>query len=210
MTASITTVPAKTRAEFSNRKKLLMTAGAVGAIVSIAALGTFATFGGSTSANQQVASGSAGLDMPYSTFNQPIVDVLPGDSVERISTLHNPGTSALKEILLTTTTVTPSALTTDPVNGLQLTIDACEMPWRTVAGAADACDGATWQVLASPVATLTPGTPLASLQSVVGGKSDYLRATFHLPSSADATFQNLNAELDFQFDGVQRDGKYLN
>lgn len=209
MSSSSTTSPTTPRSKFSTGKKVLATAGVLGAAASIVALGTFGTFGGSTSASQKIDSGSAGIDMPYSTFSAPISGALPGDTIERVATLQNTGTSTLKSILLTTTAVKASALTTDAANGLQLTIDGCSIPWRTVNGGADACDDAQWSVLpTTPVASLTPGIPL-NVASVSAGRTDYLRATFKLPATADSSLQNLDAELNFQFDGIQRDGQYL-
>jgi len=209
MAISSTSSPAIRRPKFSPGKKVLATAGVLGAVASVVALGTFGTFGGSTSASQKVDSGSAGIDMPYSTFSAPISGVMPGDTVERAAALRNTGTSTLKNILLTTTAAKASALTTDAVNGLQFAVDGCSVPWRTIVGGADACDGAQWSVLPStPVANLTPGTPL-NTSAVSAGATDYLRATFKLPATADSSFQNLDAELNFQFDGLQRDAQYL-
>lgn len=207
MTTSSTTSPSK--AGFSTGQKVLATAGVLGAAVSIAALGTFGTFGGSTSASQKVDSGSAGIDMPHSNLNAPVSGMLPGDTVERIATISNAGSSRLRDILLSTTIVTGSALTSDETNGLQVAIDGCSIPWTAVSGGPDVCSGHQWPVVAErAVAALTPGMPL-DMYSVSVGQSDYLRATFKLPVTADASFQNLSAELDFQFDGVQRPGQFI-
>lgn len=208
MTASTITAPAKSARSLTTGQKFLASAAAVGAVAALFA-GTFGAFGNSTSASQKFETGSAGIDMPYSTISAPISGLLPGDSTERVATLTNTGTSNLESIKMTATPVTSSALTTDPTNGLQLAIDACNVPWRTVAGAADACDGSQWPVLAStPVATLTPGMPL-NVASIAAGQTDHLRATFKLPDTADSTFQNLAAETNFQFDGVQRAGTFI-
>lgn len=209
MAISSTTSPSTPRPKFSTGQKVLATAGVLGAAASMVALGTFGTFGGSTSASQKVDSGSAGLDMSYSNFSAPISGILPGDTSERFATLQNTGTSPLKSVLLTTTAVKASVLTADAASGLQLAIDACSIPWRTVNGGADACDEAQWSVLpTTPVASLAPGMPL-NVASVSAGRTDYLRATFKLPATANSSFQNLDAELNFQIDGVQRDGQYL-
>ncbi|MET3143482.1 UNVERIFIED_ORG: hypothetical protein ABIB13_003218 [Arthrobacter sp. UYEF2] len=207
MTTS-TAVPTTAPSKFSTGKKLLASAAIVGAIASVAALGSFGSFGGSTSASQKVSTGSVGLEMPYSTFNGPIAGMLPGDTVERVATLNNPGSASLKEIVLTTTRTEPSALNLDPVNGLRLHLQTCSTPWTAVPGGPDVCGGSMQTVLNSPLAAMSTQV-LAGLQSVNPSGQDYLLATFTLPSSADATFQNLSADATFEFDGIQRDAKFL-
>lgn len=205
-----TAVPSKPTSKFSTGKKLLASAAIVGAVASIAALGSFASFGGSTSASQKVSTGSVGLEMPYSTFNAPVSDVLPGDTIERVATMTNTGSSALKEIVLSTTAVQSSALNADPVNGLQVSIETCSVPWTTNTGGPDACAGSVWTVIPQgPLSQLSGPIALTAPQAVNSGGSDYLLATFKLPSTADSTFQDLSSELNFQFDGIQRDAKFL-
>lgn len=207
-TSTLPPAPSKRTAKFSTGKKLMASAAIVGAIASIAALGSFGSVGGSTSASQKVATGSVALEMPYSTFNGPIAGMLPGDTIERVATLHNPGSANLEEIVLTTTRTEPSALNTDPVNGLQLHLQTCSTPWTAVPGGPDDCGGSMQTVLNSSLAVLSTNA-LTGLQSVNPGGQDYLLATFMLPSSADATFQNLSADTTFTFDAAQRDAKFL-
>lgn len=82
--------------KLSTGKKLLASAAVVGVLAAVAGLGSWGAFTGSTSASQKVATGSAGLEMPYSDFNGPVSGMLPGDTIERTATLYNPGSSSLK------------------------------------------------------------------------------------------------------------------
>lgn len=208
MTTSTLTNPVKSRIK-ANTKKVLASAVVLGATAAVVGLGTYGTFTGSTSASQKVASGSAGLEMPYSDFNKPIAGMLPGDTVERIATITNPGDSALKSVLMGIDVTQSSALVTDPVNGLKIEIQGCAVPWTVNAAGPDTCGSAQWTVL--PNGPLVATAPTSVNTASVNAKStDYLRALISLPDTADASFQSLSADVNFTFSGTQRDGQFLN
>jgi hypothetical protein len=129
---------------------------------------------------------------------------LPGDSVEKIATLTNSGNSALNNITLTAGTATPSLLTTDITNGLQLTVQSCSTAWAGTA-APYTCSGTTTTVLASgPV--IGANKALAGLASVTSGSADNLKVTTSLPATAPNTFQGAASTITFDFTGTQRTG----
>ncbi|MCO4263708.1 hypothetical protein NG697_12380 [Pseudarthrobacter sp. MDT3-26] len=213
MTTSTLTAPAPKKFSMTTGKKI---AGSVAIVVTAAALagaGTFGDFSNSTNASQEVSTGSAGLTMGYNTFNKPVSGFLPGDSVERLASFTNPGTAELKDVLLDVTVNESSALTTDPVNGLQVSVSNCLVPWTVDPSGADFCSGYEWNVVPpTSIAALAAQAPTAlpTMQSLVGGGVDNLRAVISLPSTADVSFQNLSAEVDFSFTGTQRNGKLIN
>ena len=80
-------------------------------------------------------------------------------------------TEALAAIALTTSASTSSLLDTDAVNGLQLTVTSCSVPW-TEAGTSPAftytCSGTQGTVLASR-AVITANQPLAASPALTAG-----------------------------------------
>ncbi len=105
-----------------------------------------------------------------------------------------------------TTVASPSTkLDTDTVNGLQLAIDACSVPW-TEAGTTAltyTCAGTVTSVLA-PRPVAGANMALAGLNSLTSAAADNLRVTVNLPAAADNTFQGLSDTIGFSFTGTQR------
>jgi hypothetical protein len=188
--------------------KIIASVALVGTAAGVAGLGTYGAFTSTTSANQAVAAGSVAIALAApgatNTLNVPVTDVLPGDRIERLATLSNTGTSDLNNVTLSTTaTGTPSALTTDGTNGLQLTIENCSTPWAGTAGAYT-CGGIKTTVLASgPVITGNPKT-LTLPTVLTAGTTDNLKVITSLPASADNSFQGLTSAVAFSFTGTQR------
>jgi hypothetical protein len=97
-------------------------------------------------------------------------------------------------------------LTTDKVNGLQLSIKACSAAWTqggTAAAPTYTCSGTERTILSGPAANTATLVDPASLAS---GGVDNLVFTVALPTTADNTFQNKSASLSLTFDAVQRTG----
>ena len=197
----------------STSGKILASAALVGAAASVAGLGTYGAFTSTTSANTSVSSGTVvvGLGTSGTANNRLSVaatGIVAGDTIQRAVTLSNTGTQNLAGVTLTTTASPSSKLDTDSVNGLQMTIDNCSVPW-TEAGTAPAytytCSGTTTSVLASH-AVIGSNLTLANLLSITATKSDNLRVTLSLPSTADNTFQGLSSTVSFSFTGTQRSG----
>ncbi|MCO4236271.1 TasA family protein [Pseudarthrobacter raffinosi] len=185
--------------------KILASVALVGTAAAVAGMGTYGAFTGTTTTvDQQVTAGTVDIDLTDpGTLNVAVAGLLPGDSVEKFATLKNTGNSTLNTVTLTTNAAVSSLLTTDATNGLQVTIDACNVAWTVVAAAPDTCSGTQTAVLANG-SIIGTGKALANLASVTAGSSDRLKITTSLPTSADNTFQGLTSTIGFTFDATQR------
>lgn len=187
--------------------KILASVALVGAAASVAGMGTYGAFVGSTSASQDVEAGTVVIalgDGPANTLTVPVAGLLPGDSVEKFATLSNTG-SALNSITLTASTTAPSVLTSNLTDGLQLTIESCSVTWTPAAGA-DTCDGTRTTVLAEgPI--IGANKPLAGLSALAADSADFLKVTTSLPATADNTFQGASTTIAFDFTATQRTGE---
>lgn len=191
--------------------RLLLSLAAVGAAASIAGLGTYATFTGTTSATQTVSSGTVviALGTTGASTNRLTVNasnIVPGDTMQRSVDLNNTGNQNLAAVTLSTNATVTSLLDSDATNGLQMVIDKCSVAW-TEAGSSPAftyaCSGTTTSVLASR-AVIGTSLALANLSSTTAGASDHLRVTLTFPSGAGNTFQNLSSTIAYTFTGTQR------
>jgi hypothetical protein len=187
--------------------KILASVALVGTAAAVAGMGTYGAFTGSTTTvDQAVTAGTVDIDLTDpGTLSVAIPALLPGDAVEKFATLKNTGNSNLNTVTLTTATTTPSKLTTEVTNGLQLAIDACSVAWTTVAAGEDTCSGTKFTVLAKG-SIIGIGKSLTNLTAVTAGASDYLKITTSLPTTADNTFQGLTSTIGFTFDATQRTG----
>ncbi|WP_240793071.1 TasA family protein [Arthrobacter crystallopoietes] len=185
--------------------KLLASAALVATAAGVAGLGTYGAFTDSTAADQKVAAGTVDIDLGAgsgSGFDVMATDVLPGDTIERVVTLTNNGSSNLNSIFLTTSAAEPaSPLTTDTVNGLKLTVERCAEGW-TGSVAPYKCAG-TPQIVLGP-SHIIGSQQLNNLQSLTAKKSDSLKVTAVLPKEAGNSFQNAASTVNFLFDATQR------
>src|SRR3954451_14223484 len=177
-------------------RKVVGSLGVLGAAAAVAGLGTFGTFtDSSTPIASTIASGTLDIDVTQQGFTVPATtsNFVPGDSLTRAVNLVNDGSSALGSVTLSTTVASPSVLTTDTTNGLQLAVKSCSVPY-TQAGTASAatytCSG-TERVLASGPAV--SNYTLSNPASLTPGATDYLTFAISLPTSADNTFQGKSA-----------------
>lgn len=196
----------------STSGKILASVALIGTAAAVAGMGTFGTFTDSTNASQDVTTDTVSITLG-STTPLPITTaagMLPGDSVERFVTLKNDGASDLASITLTTALPDPAAqdiLTTDPANGLQLTVESCSQAWTTVANGPDTCDApATSAVPIQKRAIIGTDLALGNLAAKTANQSDYLKITTSLPTGADNTFQGLAATINFTFNALQPTG----
>src|ERR1700712_3207546 len=130
--------------------KILASVGLVATAAAVAGMGTYGAFTSSTAASASVASGTVNITLGAAgnSLSIPAAGVLPGDRIERLVSLVNSGNQNLNAVTLTTTASAPATvLTTDPVSGLQLTVDACSVPWTGTA-APYTCTGTVTPVLA--------------------------------------------------------------
>jgi hypothetical protein len=193
--------------------KVVASLALVGTAAAVAGLGTYGAFTSSTSASANVGSGivsiALGANGPANRLSVPATGLVPGDSIQRAVTLSNAaGNQSLSGISLTTAATTSSLLDTAP-QGLQLTIDACSVPWtETAAGAGYtytcAGTGATTTQILAPRAVIGTDIALPALTATTAGKTDNLRVTMTLPALAGNDLQNKSSVIDLTFTGTQR------
>ncbi|WP_116451191.1 TasA family protein [Blastococcus litoris] len=192
----------KTIAKSSTARKVVGSLGVLGAAAAVAGMGTFGSFTDSTApVTTTVASGTVDINLAQVGTAIPVTTAgfVPGDSLTRTVNLSNDGTSALGSVVLNTTVTTPSVLTTDITNGLQLSVKSCSVAWS----ATYTCGGTERLLAAGPV---TSQMTLTNPASLAAGATDNLALTISLPSSADNTFQGKTAALSLTFTGTQRTG----
>jgi hypothetical protein len=191
----------------TNARKVVGSLGVIGAAAAVAGLGTFGGFTDSTTpVATTITSGTLSIDLSQQGYAIPATTAgfVPGDSLTRAVNLVNDGNSALGSVTLNTTVATPSILTTDVTNGLQMAVKSCSVAW-TQGGSAAAptytCTG-TERVLGSgpAVSVMTLNTPT----SLAVGGTDYLTFSISLPGTADNTFQGKSAALSLTFIATQR------
>src|SRR5690349_13341715 len=200
---------AKNIASSPTARKNVGSLGVLGAAAAVAGLGTFGTFTDSTTPiPATIASGTLSIDVSQPGFAVPVTtsNFVPGDSLTRSINLVNDGSSPLGSVSLLTSVQTPSVLTTDATNGLQLAVKKCSVPYTqggTASAATYTCSG-TETVLASgpAVSNYTLNNPAA----LNAGGTDYLTFSISLPTSADNSFQGKSAALSLTFTGTQRTG----
>jgi hypothetical protein len=189
-------------------RKVAGSAAVLGVAAAVAGLGSYGAFTDSTTpVTTAVTSGVLSLSLMDggSTATVPFEGgtFLAGDSVSKALDLVNAGNTALASVAMRSWASESSVLDTDKVNGLQLQVRDCSVPW-TGSGASLSCGGTVVAMYSGPmVATQVLSTPA----SLVAGGVDHLLLTASLPSTATgAAFQNVSSSLGVVFDGVQRVG----
>ena len=191
--------------------KLLGSFAVLGAAASITGLGTFATFTSSTSASQSIASGTVSINLgALGAANRLTIgaaNMVAGDTVQRAVDLINSGTGSsdpLASIQLTTSASPSSALDTDTVTGLQMSIDKCSVAWtESAAPYTYTCGGTTTSVLSSR-AVIGTSLALANLSALTTGSTDHLHVTLTLPAAAPNALQGKTSGISYTFDATQR------
>ena len=190
-------------------RKVVGSLGVIGAAAAVAGMGTFGSFTDSTtpvnttinSATLDINAGPVGATIPVSTDG-----FLPGDSLTRAVNLVNNGSSPLGSVVLGTTVATPSILTTNTTNGLQMAVKSCAVAWTqggTPSAPTYTCSNGEKLLASGPaVSNITLSNPA----SLVPGGTDYLTFAISLPTSADDTVQGKSAALSLTFTGTQRTG----
>ncbi|MGY1615415.1 TasA family protein [Geodermatophilus sp. SYSU D00691] len=193
-------------------RKILGSLAAVGVAAAVAGLGTFGTFTDSTSVDTAVQAGTLSIDLgapgglPH-TIPVTTSGFLPGDSLTRAINLRNDGNVTLSSVNLATTTAgSANALTTDRVNGLQLTLQQCSRAW-TRGGTTElptyTCGGTQQTLYAGPVIS-TAALPVTG--SLSPGGEDNMIFTLSLPTTAGNEMRGLTATLNLGFTAVQAAG----
>jgi hypothetical protein len=202
---------AKTRqiAASATARKVVGSLAVIGTAAAVAGMGTFGSFTDSTTpVDTTIASGNLSINVNQTGYAVPVTTAgfVPGDSITRAINLVNDGSSALGSVNFASVATAGSILTTDTVNGLQLSLKSCSVPW-TQGGSASAptyaCSGTTQTLVNGPAVTTAT---LSNPASLTAGATDYLVFSVSLPTSADNTFQGKSATLSLSFTGMQRTG----
>lgn len=208
-------------------KRVFLSIGAVGAAASIAGLGTFADFTSSTSASQQVSTGTLAISLGTAgtadnRLTVSATGLVPGDTVQRRVKLSNPAGSGklnAKAIQLATSANPTSILDTDTTDGLKMKIERCTTGSWTESASAPytyTCDlvadtglnnGTRTTVLAERPVIVSPTTPatLSNMTATTVGNTDDMVVTLTLPSSADDDFQGKTSTIAYTFSATQPD-----
>jgi hypothetical protein len=182
---------------------------AVGVAVAVAGLGTFGGFTDSTSpVGTTVDAGVVSIDVSTAGGSGVVPFagglMLAGDSRTHLIDLVNDGNTALGSVALKSWATSSSVLDSDPVNGLQLTVESCSVSWVD-SGSGFTCAGTERSFYAGPI--VVANQPLAGAASLTAGGTDHLLLTATLPTSATGDdFEGAESGLDFMFTGSQRDG----
>ena len=187
--------------------KVVASLGVVGATVAIAGMGTFGSFTDTTSpVEANVGTGTLSINLSpaamYATVPVSTGGFLPGDTSATPFDLRNDGDVAWESLTLTSWATRSSLLDSDPVHGLQLTVESCPTAW-TVSGSGYACAGAVQESYSGPVVM---DRPLAGAASLEPGRVDHLMARIDLPTTAAEAHEDESSQLAFRFTAVQRDG----
>ena len=214
----------------SARTRGLLVMLVVGVLASLTGTVSFALWSTNTAAsNDLFSTGTVSLsNSAGGTAFVTLTNMVPGDSATGIVTVNNSGSEDLTSYQLTTAANPSSKLDTDTVNGLQVWIERCSVPWTVPAGGAVAatCSGVRSDVAGSAAAyspiivsahSLAAGafcsnSALAAGQRAKRGLactvtgSDYLRAHVRLAPTAPTTYQGLTDTITFTFAGTQPAG----
>ena len=196
-------------ANSSTARKVVGSLGVLGTAAAVAGMGTFGNFTDSTTpVATTIQSGTLSIDLSQPGYAVPVTTTgfVPGDSLTRAVNLVNDGNSPLGSVTLSSAATASSVLTTDTVNGLQLTVKKCSVAWTqggTASAATYTCAGTETLVTTGPVVNNVAISGAAALNA---GGTDYLTFSISLPASADNTFQGKSASLSLTFTGTQRTG----
>ena len=190
-------------------RRLLLTLGLGGLVLSALGAAAYATFTSSTNVNQDVGSGtvafaSISTNAAGQRLSVAATNIAPGDTMQRAVTLTNTGTidMAAGSVALTSTAATSSLLDSG-ANGLTMAIDKCSVAWtESAVPYTYTCSGTTTTVLASGPVLRTS----AALSNIVttAGTANNLRVTLTLPTAADNTYQGQSSTINYLFVGQQR------
>ena len=192
-----------------NTRKVVGSIAVLGAAAAVAGMGTFGSFTDSTTpVDTTIQSGTLSINVNQTGYAVPVTTAgfVPGDSLTRAINLVNDGSAPLGSINFSSVATAGSVLTTDTVNGLQLSLKSCSVPWTqggTASAPTYACSGTTQTLTNGPAVT---NYGLINPAALNAGGTDYLVFSISLPTSADNTFQGKTASLSLSFTGVQRTG----
>lgn len=182
----------------------------IGALIA-GLLGARATFNQTVTDHQQVSTGVLTIELgahatQTNALNIAATGVIPGDTIQRAVDVKNTGDVDWASLHLDTVDLegTPTVLTTDTTNGLQMVIQECSQAWTvdTASPPTYSCGGSTTSVLASAAVIQT--NSLLSATANTAGNTAHYRITLTLPSTADSTFETKSADIQYTFKATQR------
>ena len=167
---------------------------------------------------QTIDSGT--LELTYADngagFTSVAAKMAPGDVVNRYVDLTNGGTLDGKTLTLAAVDASPTKLSTDSVNGLQVTVTECTGgTWDPTTGA---CSGTTATPVSGPLASMAT-TPLSLASNVASGATMHYQVSVALPDQNETvtngalpanTIQGLTANITWTFNELQRDATTTN
>lgn len=188
--------------------KALASLGIVAAAAAVAGLGTYGTFTDSTTpVDTDVATGVLSIELgrAASYASVPLVTggLLPGDTMAMPFDLENAGTVDWASVTFESEATASTLLDTDAVNGLQVRLESCSVPWTVAGPGSYSCTGGATQFYSGPIITKTE---LANSSSLTAGQADHLLATIELPADAGNEMKTLTSNLSFTLTAAQRDG----
>ncbi|SHH56231.1 Camelysin metallo-endopeptidase [Jatrophihabitans endophyticus] len=192
---------------------IALTAGAVYATMSADASNTTA---------EQVSSGTLKLVLSDrgAGFGQQIADIAPTDVVNRYVDLANTGTLAGRALTVAVADAAPTALTTDAVRGLHVTVSQCAgATWDPTSGQCGAGGTVTKLIDTAALAALAATPAAVSAGTLAPGDTVHLQVAVALPDQVETTvngvlpvntIQGLSASLTWTFAEAQRTGVTTN
>ena len=155
----------------------------------------------------QAQSGVAGLT---AGFVSAVTAMAPGDTVNRFVDVSNIGTMAGQSMTLKVADSAATVLTTDAVNGLQVTVMECPVAYTTGTGL---CSGTETTVVALTPANTLLTAKTATFASFAAGSTTRLKFIISLPAGSEntangtlptGTVQGLTSQLTWTFTEAQR------
>jgi spore coat-associated protein N len=143
-------------------------------------------------------------------FTSVAAKMAPGDVVNRYVDLTNGGTLDGKTLTLAATDATPTKLSTDATNGLQVSVTECTGgTWNTATGV---CSGTTGTPVTGSLQSMA-STALSLASNVTSGATLHYQVSVALPDQNESvvngalpvnTIQGLTADITWTFNELQR------
>lgn len=167
---------------------------------------------------QQIDSGT--LELTYADngagFTSVAAPMAPGDVVNRYVDLTNGGSLDGKTLTLAAVDTTPTKLSTDATNGLQVSVTECTGgTWNSTTGV---CNGTAGTPVIGSLKSMAT-TPLALAANVASGATLHYQVSVTLPDQNETvtngalpagTIQGLTANITWTFNELQRSATTTN
>lgn len=182
---------------------LLLTGGGVYAALQATANNTAPQASDSGTLKLSLADNGAG-------FTTAVANLAPGDVVRRYVDLTNGGTLAAQALTLAVADASPTKLTSDATNGLQVAVTSCSTAWAPTTGV---CGGTTTVLATSSVSALRAASATLVAGALPAGSVQRLQVSLTLPDQVETTvngvlppnsIQGLSASLTWTFTESQR------